>query len=819
MHPLFRINSRRGMDAARAGISLALIVAASPAFAVGTFYVDANHPNCSPAGPGTVDNPYCTINAAASAQGGPGTTIIVKPGIYREQLTVAASGLAGSPYVIKASGPGAVIDGSDLYSGTPRWTPFVGTVHLASDVTWVPTQVFVDGVRLTAATGDPASIPPQSFVHVLGSGLYVNLGGDNPGSHQTYVGHRANGFRVSGRSYVRIEGLQIYRAGDKGVHVLNASSNVAVIANQVTQSFTQGISITGSSNCNVGSNVVFENGDHGILLTAGTTGTRVEWNESFRNARVATRAANGLNLAGSSGNTIIANRWHHNQDTGAQYGSGSHDNLSLYNVSYSNGDHGYDHLSSNNAAHYGDIAWNNLKDGFSFEGNSPGGKLFNCISTDNGITANEYNLWVDAASSVGFTSNSNVLWNSTPQPVVKYISVPAYATVAAYSLATGKDTRSRQADPMFVNPAAGDFHIQWGSSAIDLADASIPGWPSTDLIGQKRLDNPFVADGGFGFPTFGDAGLYESIPPDSPPTVNAPPTRSATEATTITFQVTASDFNGDPIEDMTVDLSALPSGSSASFVYVDGTSSGTFTWTTTRADGRTAPYPVVFRASNALTGQATSLITVVDIPGRAPVLTAPSEVRATKNSAVIVNVTASDPDGDAIMSLTADLSKLGGNAAFVAAPDNKSGTLTWTPTKKAKFDVFFTARNALSTTVKTRIDVQNSLAEESDRVRTAAQQPVEPDALPTVVELSNAAPNPGRADGVSFVLRLPRDTEVNWSVFDIQGRELFTNRESASAGSFTIHVDPSRNGHGPGVFFARVRAGDATFVRRFLMTR
>ena len=819
MHPPIRINSRRFMDAARAGILLALVLAASPALAVGIFHVDASHPNCSPAGPGTVDSPYCTINGAAAAQGGPGTTLIVKPGVYREQLGVAASGVAGSPFVIRASGPGVVIDGADLYSSPQRWTPFSGTVHLASDVTWVPALVYVDGVRLTAASGDPASIPAQTFLHVLGIGLYVNLGGDNPGSHQTYVGRRANGFRVSGRSYVRIEGFQIYRAGDKGIYVLNASNNVAVIGNQVTQSVSHGISIAASSNCTVGSNVTFENGDHGIILTAGVTASRVEWNESYRNARLNARAANGLNLAGSSGNKIVGNRWHHNQDTGAQYGSGSHDNVSIFNASWSNGDHGYDHLASNNSAHFGDIAWKNHKDGFSFEGNAPGGKMFNCISSDNGLTTNEYNLWVDAASSVGFTSNSNVMWNSTAQPVVKYISAPSYATVAAFSLATGQDTRSRQADPRFVNPAAGDFQVQWGSSAIDLADASVPGWPSNDLNGHVRLDDPFVADGGVGFPTFGDAGLYESIPADSPPTVTAPATRSATEATTITIQVTASDFNGDPIEQMSADLSSLPAGNNATFVFSEDASSGTLTWTTTRADGRTAPYPVVFRASNALIGQTTTSITVVDIPGRPPVVTAPSEVRAYKNSAVTVNVTASDPDGDAIMSLTADLSKLGGNVAFVAASDNKSGKLTWTPTKKARFDVVFTARNALTGTAKTRIDVHSALTEESGLSRVASQSPVPMDALPTVIELSNAAPNPGRADGVSFVLRLPRDTEVNWSVFDIQGRELFSDRESASAGSFTLHVDPVRKGHGPGVFFARVRAGNATFVRRFLMTR
>ena len=44
-------------------------------------------------------------------------------------------------------------------------------------------------------------------------------------------------------------------------------------------------------------------------------------------------------------------------------------------------------------------------------------------------------------------------------------------------------------------------------------------------------------------------------------------------------------------------------------------------------------------------GQATTSIVVVDVPDRAPVVTAPADVRVAKNSAVTVNVTAIDPIG------------------------------------------------------------------------------------------------------------------------------------------------------------------------------
>src|SRR5207247_963506 len=50
-------------------------------YAAGTFYVDTSNPACSDLGPGTEAQPYCTISAALADHAGPGTAIIVKPGV------------------------------------------------------------------------------------------------------------------------------------------------------------------------------------------------------------------------------------------------------------------------------------------------------------------------------------------------------------------------------------------------------------------------------------------------------------------------------------------------------------------------------------------------------------------------------------------------------------------------------------------------------------------------------------------------------------------------------------------------------------------
>src|SRR6185436_12198750 len=111
-------------------------------------------------------------------------------------------------------------------------------------------------------------------------------------------------------------------------------------------------------------------------------------------------------------------------------------------------------------------AYGNFIDGFSFEGNAPGGKVYNCISAENGLAQNGSDLWVDAASSVGFASDNNLLWNSTAQPPAK-MGVTPYALVSDFALATGNDVHSRQANPLFVNAANADFHLSAGSPAID----------------------------------------------------------------------------------------------------------------------------------------------------------------------------------------------------------------------------------------------------------------------------------------------------------------------------------------------------------------
>ena len=690
--------------------AFALVLNASIGSAA-TYYVDGASSIATDTGPGTSAQPYKTLQAAVTAFGLAGNTIMVRPATYREHVAVTVSGASSSPLVLEATGSGVVVSGSDDLSGTAKWAAFSGSAFVAPSVTWAPLQVFADGARLAPSAAPPASLPANSFVHVMGSGLYVNVGGPNPGSRKLEVGRRANGFRITG-SHVTVQGFHVMNTEGDGVEV-SSSTGTTIRDCRVSFANHQGIHVASGTSVLVYRNTVSENNDHGIYLTAGTN-CRVAENESFLNARPLVRAANGVYVNGSTNCMVEGNRCHDNQDSGFQFYNGANNSTSRNNLSWNNGDHGFDHVRSSDVRHTNDVAHGNSRDGFSFEGDSPGGALFNCIAVDNGLTSNEFDLWIDATSMSGFQSNDNIIWNSTSQPVVKYGANP-YTSVASFSSVSGTDTRTIQRDPLFTNPGAGTFTLSAGSPAIDNANAGAAMWPGRDVAGVIPFDDPGTPNAGIGAPPFADRGAFEftivSIP-DQAPVVTAAATTAVAEGVMLTVALSVADPDGDPITSLTANLTALPTGHNAVFTPNASRTAGTLTWTPTYTDGRAAPYPVTFTATNALSGTASTSITVSNLD-RAPVVTAPASATAIPSTPFSLGVTAADLDGDAIASLSADLTGLpaGHNAVFTPNASRTAGTLTWTPRASdgaGPYTVRFTAANALSATAVTslRIDLK-----------------------------------------------------------------------------------------------------------------
>src|SRR5687767_7412099 len=187
---------------------------------------------------------------------------------------------------------------------------------------------------------------------------------------------------------------------------------------------------------------------------------------------------------------------------------------------------------------------------------------------------------------------------------------------------------------------------------------------------------------------------------DRAPVVVAPATASGAENTLITFTVTASDPDGDAI----TNLVAAPLPAGATFTKNAANTSGTFSWTPSFTQAGT--YSVTFTASNALSGSASTTITVTNVD-RAPVVVAPATASGAEGTLISFTVSASDPDGDAITSLTA--APLPAGATFTANASNTSGTFSWTPsfTQAGTYSVTFTAVQALTGSATTTITVTN----------------------------------------------------------------------------------------------------------------
>lgn len=190
---------------------------------------------------------------------------------------------------------------------------------------------------------------------------------------------------------------------------------------------------------------------------------------------------------------------------------------------------------------------------------------------------------------------------------------------------------------------------------------------------------------------------------DRAPAVAGPSTASGAETALLTFTVSATDADGDAITSLTT--STLPNG--ASFTTDPGNTGGTFSWTPGFAQA--GGYSVTFTAqAGGASGSLTTAITIANTD-RAPVVDAPTVVDGEEGGILLFDVSASDPDGDALSGLQADLSTLpsGHGATFTSGAGNATGTFRWPMAQgeAGSYIVTFTASNGSSGTAETRVNV------------------------------------------------------------------------------------------------------------------
>ena len=254
--------------------------------------------------------------------------------------------------------------------------------------------------------------------------------------------------------------------------------------------------------------------------------------------------------------------------------------------------------------------------------------------------------------------------------------LPISAAHAQVSVSPLSDKTLNVADNLVVNVVA----VDPDGGAITLT-ASLPGFatlgaPTTGngIVVTTITMNPLEADIGTHpasvTATVGDASDTEAFQitvaaaeTNRPPRVTAPASVTGTEAALITFEVTASDVDGDAITNLTA--TGLPDG--ASFTPNGTFTSGTFNWTPGLQQA--GHYDVMFAAINAQSDTTNTHITVAESNLGAVKLDPIADIDMAAGDSVQVRVLAIDPDEERI-TLSASLPGFG----TLNAPTDSTGT-------------------------------------------------------------------------------------------------------------------------------------------------
>lgn len=154
-----------------------------------------------------------------------------------------------------------------------------------------------------------------------------------------------------------------------------------------------------------------------------------------------------------------------------------------------------------------------------------------------------------------------------------------------------------------------------------------------------------------------------AVPANNPPVLAAIGSKTINLNNLLTFTVTASDADNDPL---TFSVTGLPTG--ASFDPV----SGVFSWTPTT--GQAGNYPIEFSVTDGKTTVREQIN--IAVQNNAPVITITTQPfgAVTENELVTIVISVSDPDGDPVTVSVSGMAVEGGGVF-----DPATSTFSWTP--------------------------------------------------------------------------------------------------------------------------------------------
>jgi parallel beta-helix repeat protein len=218
-----------------------------------TLYVDNGNPSCTDTGLGTVEQPFCTIGAAASRVN-PGQTVQVASGAYAGGITVPTSATATAPIVFTAA-PGASVT---LTGGANGFA-----ISNKSYIT-------ITGFNVTGTTGMGISVQNSSNItisnnHVTNagqpvsgqtkSGIYLNTDRDSTVSGNTVDHNSSFGIYLVGSTRNLIKGnesfsnAQGFQRAASGIRLYSSTSNT-IDSNRLHNNEDSGLESFTNSNDN-----------------------------------------------------------------------------------------------------------------------------------------------------------------------------------------------------------------------------------------------------------------------------------------------------------------------------------------------------------------------------------------------------------------------------------------------------------------------------------------------------------------------------------------------------------------------------------------
>lgn len=145
------------------GLGLALYPAGATEYVVAV-----NHPQADDAGPGTAHRPWRTLSHAAATVG-PGDTVIVRAGLYREQVRFAHSGTGPEAMIRLYAAPGEDVTITALDQITD-WEKIDQNVYRKTE--WAPdTQMVLVDRQVPLQQIGPSHFSRERHVRAVGQGL------------------------------------------------------------------------------------------------------------------------------------------------------------------------------------------------------------------------------------------------------------------------------------------------------------------------------------------------------------------------------------------------------------------------------------------------------------------------------------------------------------------------------------------------------------------------------------------------------------------------------------------------------------------------